>query len=154
MKVLLNSSILLPSLVTIFMTIPLKYLCFFFFSPFSEFLSCLFIWKVLISSSFGLIFCVYFYVLGTSVISPSFERMTLCRKCYVEPSEQFLWSPELGVLGVSPIWVLCTHILWLGLFVAGALLGMVCSQASWLRKLLVTVAGVLMCEACPQYIWL
>lgn len=86
LKVLLNSSILLHSLVSIFMTIPLNYLSVFFFSPFVEVLSCLFIWKVLISSSFCLIFCVYFYVLGTSVISPSFERMTLCRKCYVGPS--------------------------------------------------------------------
>ena len=70
------------------------------------------------------------------------------------PVEQFLSSLELGVLRVSPIWVWCTRILWLGWFVAGALMGMVCSQASWLRKLAVTLAGMLMCEACPQYIWL
>ena len=40
----------------------------------------------IISSSFCLTFCVSFNVLGTSVISPSFERMILCRKCYVGPS--------------------------------------------------------------------
>lgn len=114
----------------------------------------MFIWKALISSSFCLTFCVSFYVLGTSVISPSFERMTLCKNCYVGPSGA---APLISGAGCSegiPIWVWGTRILWLGLFVAGALMGMVCSQASWLRKLAVTLAGMLMCEACPQYIWL
>lgn len=109
------------------------YLFFFFFSPFSEVLCCLFIWKELISSSFCLTFCVSFYVLGTSAISPSFERMTFCRKCFVGPSGAI---PLVTGARCSRGYPLCGFCVPAGLFVAGALMGMVFSQSSGWENLL------------------
>lgn len=85
------------------------------------------------SSSFCLTFRVSFYVLGTSVISPSSERMAFCRKCFVGPSGAI---PLVTGARCSRVYPLCGFCVPAGLFVAGALVGMVCSQSSGWENLL------------------
>lgn len=133
LNVLLNYSILLPSLVSIFMTIPLNSLSVFFFQSFFWGFVLFVHLERINSSSFCLTFRVSFYVLGTSVISPSSERMTFCRKCFVGPSGAI---PLVTGARCSRVYPLCGFCVPAGLFVAGALVGMVCSQSSGWENLL------------------
>lgn len=85
MKVLLNSFILISSLVGIFMTIPLKYLsAFFFFSSLSLRLYLILSFgRSSFFYSFCITLCICFFVLGTLAIASSLERVTLWGRCSV-----------------------------------------------------------------------
>lgn len=66
-------------------------------------------------SSLCLNLYVSFYVLGIAATSPGFERTVLCTRCPVELSGTVPSGHQSQVLlGVSPVWVICVLLLWLG----------------------------------------
>ena len=123
------SLFILLSTVSIFLTISLNSLCGKWLSPFHlvlflRFYLVLSFGRYSFVSSFCLTLCVCFYVLGISAVSPSIERVALCRR--------LLWgsvahSPghESGAPGVSPAWIVCSCLLWLGCIYVGTLVGWV-----------------------------
>ena len=104
----LSSSIFLLSLISIFRTTLLN------------FVSSKLLISVLLSSSsrvltyssvssFCLILCFYFYVLGRSVMFLSLGEVALCR-CPV--GHILLWSPVLYALGLPLVWASWALLLW------------------------------------------
>lgn len=158
LKVLLNSFILLSSLVGIFMTIPLKYLSAFFFFfqfSFSKALSHSFIWKVflfllILHNSLYLFLCIRYF-------SYSFQswKSDLMRKVFCGAQCSHPCGHQSQVFQVeSPLWASCTLLLWLGLFVVSALVRpagwavwLWLSQACWCEGLAPSMTG---CEAWLQ----
>ena len=103
------SSILLPSLVSIFMTITLNSLSailfiFVLINSFLRFLSCSFDWNLHSTvSSFCLILCVRFCILVISAMSLSLEGLTLFRRCPVWLRILSYMSTRAGIQAVSPM---------------------------------------------------
>lgn len=99
------------SLLLIFLISILFTSLFFFFWG----LSYSFIWNISLCLPILLILCVYFYILGKSLISSDLGERVLCSKHPMgSRSTLSLWFPELYVLWMSPVWAACTLLLWQG----------------------------------------
>lgn len=64
-------------------------------------------------------------------------------KSPVGPSGALHHSPEPGAPGVSPLWIVCSCLLWLGCNFCGHPGGLGWSQASWLCGLAATSVNML-----------
>lgn len=59
--------------------------------------------------------CVCFYIFDRTTTFPKLDRVALCGRNSVWPSNTASQSPELGTSGVTPVWAVCTILLYLSL---------------------------------------
>lgn len=124
-----HSSLLSSLVILITITLTLYQVhCLYLFhlALFLDDLSYSFIWNISLSPHFCLTFCVCFYVLGSSAMSPHFEGMALFSRFPVGPRNGIVPNHQGQVLQGVPC-VCCLH----SLFVAGPwLLGAV--NSNWM----------------------